>query len=165
MQPSSVQLLRAVVANLEELVIPQLEGDHARSAAECARMVVNHVILRLEGEGEVLGTDNAEKRLLLAGLATTLEAGRTTAGADLAAMVRSELEALPATMSYVSMDRLTMENDTLKEVLEQVIIALHEAAQALGRVEGMRSEIRAQLRAQLDRETSLVVPAMDRPPF
>jgi hypothetical protein len=168
MQPTSADILRAVVANLEELVLPQLEGDHARSAGECARMLVNHVILRLEAEGEVLAVDNAEKRTVLLGLARDLSAERVTPDiADLAAAIERGVAACPDVGEYRSVAALTAENDALKALMDVAVRRLHDARSELdeSRAAALRAALRVQLRAQIDREASLVAPAMDRAPF
>jgi len=51
--------------NLDELVLYQLEGPHATSAAKNMKLLLEHVIQRLPVEGATLATDNAEKRLVL----------------------------------------------------------------------------------------------------
>jgi hypothetical protein len=69
MNPSAQDILRGCVENLEELVAPEISSPHAKSAMMCARMLINHVILRLDQEGAALVEDCREKRRLLATLA------------------------------------------------------------------------------------------------
>lgn len=159
MRPTSAQILRAVVTNLEELVLPQLQGPHARSAAANAVMLLEHVILRLESEGEALGADNGEKRNLLGSLDEVPASLH-----DGAREVMQRLADTPETGGYASIESLTEENERLKSILDDWLTAIH-AADDLAEEETrrLRAPIRAQLRAQVDREARLVVPiALDR---
>jgi hypothetical protein len=170
-QPSNVEILRAVVANLEEVIIPELKTSHAKSAGACARMLLNLVGNRLEREGPLLCEDSAEKRAVLAELATTID--RTPAAASraslaaLAADVREHLAAMPHTDTYIGIEELTGENDSLQGLIERAVTALYEQRDHLGAdtYSALSQPIRTQLRSQIDRELSLSDPALDGPPF
>ena len=69
MNPSTQDILRGCVENLEELVMPEVTSPHAKSALMCVRMLINHAIVRIEAEGEWLAGDCREKRELLSKLA------------------------------------------------------------------------------------------------
>jgi hypothetical protein len=165
MQPTSIQLLQAVVANIEELMLPQLQGDHARSAGENARMVLNHVILRLACEGQMLADDNREKRQTLDAFAEAI----SSSGGDLSALsgrLRSGLERIAEQGDYRPVEALSQENFQLKQLMNDAVMGLHAGKDELGpRYESLRGGLRTQLRAQLDREASLVGPAFDRARF
>lgn len=159
MRPTSAQILRGVVANLEELVLPQLEGPHAQSAAANAVMLLEHVILRLESEGRALAADNHEKRALLGSL------GEVPAPLERAAREVSErLVDAPENGTYASIDALTEENERLKSILDDWLMAIHSAADVdEAETDRLRAPIRAQLRAQVDREAAFVAPvALER---
>jgi hypothetical protein len=153
-RPTSAQILRGVVANLEELIVPQLEGPHAQSAGANAVMLLEHVILRLESEGEALAADNGEKRALLGSLGDVpapLE--------DAAREVSRRLADTPEIGTYASIAALTEENEQLKSVLDDWLVAIHGAPELdEAETDRFRAPIRTQLRAQVDREAAFVVP-------
>jgi len=158
-RPTSAQILRGVVANLEELIVPQLEGPHAQSAGANVVMLLEHVILRLESEGEALAADNGEKRALL-GLLGDVPAPLEGAARE----VTRRLAGIPENGPYVSVDALTDENERLKSVLDGWLSAVH-AASDVDEAESSRlcAPIRTQLRAQVDREAAFVAPiALER---
>lgn len=154
MKPTSAQVLRGVVENLNELVVPQLEGPHAQSAVANATMLLEHVILRLESEGEALTADNGEKRALLQSLG---EVPAPLTGA--AHRVSEVLAETPAAGTYVSIDALTAENEALKAILDEWLRAVHGATDLdEATSQTLRDPVRSQLRAQVDREAELVAP-------
>lgn len=171
MQPSNAEILRAVVANLEEVIIPELQTSHAKSAGACARMLLNLVCNRLEREAPLLCDDSAEKRAVLTELAATID--RTPAAAScaplpaLAADVREYLAATPHTGTHIGIEELTVENDELKGLIERAVTTLYEHRDDLGTdaYTALNQPIRTQLRAQVDRELLLSGPALDGPPF
>ncbi len=166
MQPTITEILRAIVANLEELILPQLEGDHAQSAGYCARMLLNHLIQRIRKEGPLLCADSREKREMLKSLSEVIETGLK--GGDhpglraLSIEVREGLERIPYTQRYVSIEELTAENDSLKTLVEAVIRVLHEHRDRLDTevYDRLIESVRGQLRAQLCRELSLAQSAV-----
>lgn len=150
MNPSAQDILRGCVENLEELVAPELASPHAKSAMMCARMLINHVILRLDGEGEALATDCAEKRALFEQL---LGEGALPSGVATAAKAMLAQDE-PA---YTSIAALTERNDAWKRLVEQTTANL-----APGET---RKRIRQQLLAQVGRENVWCGPALDGPLF
>ncbi|MCK9541601.1 MAG: hypothetical protein M0R03_06165 [Novosphingobium sp.] len=150
MNPSAQEVLKSCVQNLEELVAPELTSPHAKSAMMCARMLINHVILRLDGEGEALAADCREKRALLAQLAQ-----EGTLDADCAAQVAAMLEAPEP--EHTSIATLTARDDAWKRLTERVLAGLGDGEP--------RARIRRQLAAQISRENACCGPAMDGPMF
>lgn len=170
MQPYPSDILRGVLENLEALVFPQLEDDHAKSVAKCTRILINHVILRLEQEIPALLQDSEEKRQLLNKLADDI-AALPTPQADslqsLAQSLRTGADEPPLSDSAATLEVVTAENDWLKETLEKAIYALHDKREELGEAHFARlnGAIRRQLRAQTERELALVAPAYGEDPF
>jgi hypothetical protein len=166
MQPLPSDILRGVLENLEELVFPQVEGAHAKSVAKCTRILINHVILRLEKEPELLAEDNREKRELLTRAANEIESGVAAEVPSVAQLV-PHLRRVASTVSPdQSLPALTDENDGLKAEFLSLLQRLHAERSALGDAfESLRKPLRAQLRAQMEREQSLVAPAFGSDPF
>jgi len=150
MNPSAQEVLKSCVQNLEELVAPELANPHAKSAMMCARMLINHVILRLGQEGDALATDCREKRALFARLA---EEGALDP--DSAADVTAMLEA--SEPEYTSIATLTERDEAWKRLTERALSRLGDGEP--------RARIRRQLAAQITRENACCGPAMDGPMF
>lgn len=150
MNPSAQEVLRSCVQNLEELVAPELQSPHAKSAMMCVRMLLNHVILRLDLEGQALAVDSAEKRELL----SALVADRSVSDglAEEIATMLGETE--PA---FTPIDELTARNEAWKKLIEKV---LHNAGDG-----ALRLRVRSQLVAQVARENAFCAPALDGPMF
>jgi hypothetical protein len=148
LNPTCPDLLRAVMTNLDELVLPQLEGPHARSAAKNIKLLLTHVIYRLEHQGGALATDNAEKRAVLAALTEQVGAG------DL----QARLDAIPSAGSYVDIDELAEEAAQLRQLAIDTSLHVHRNRDAIGadRAAALLSPLRTQLRAQLDRDRAAV---------
>lgn len=150
MNPSAQEVLKSCVQNLEELVAPGLTDPHARSALMCVRMLLNHVVFRLDLEGEALAADCREKRALFAALAQ--EGGLDTAlASDIAAMCGTDEPA------WTPIAEITARNEAWKRLAERVL-ASHIGSQA-------RTQVRDQLVRQIGRENAMCAPAMDGPMF
>jgi hypothetical protein len=147
LNPTCADLLEAVITNLDELVLPQLEGPHSRSAAKNMKLILQHVIQRLPVEGSALATDNDEKRAVLAEV--TEKAG--------ASELRSRLDAIPSAGRYVALADLADEAAALRQLSVDTSLFVHrnlaleesEAAELI-------APLRAQLRAQLDRDSTSI---------
>lgn len=149
MNPSAQEILRSCVQNLEELVIPEVSSPHGKSALMCIRMLINHVILRLDNEGEALAADSHEKRALFSTLA---------ADGRLPPEIATETDTLcrQEEPGYTSVASLTARNEAWKRLTEK---ALDQADTE------MRARIRQQLMTQLERENAWCAPALDGPLF
>jgi hypothetical protein len=166
MQPLPSDILRGVLENLEELVFPQVEGAHAKSVAKCTRILLNHVILRLERESELLAEDNREKRELLARTADEIESGAAANVPSVSQLVPRLRKVASTVGQDQSLSALTDENDGLKTEFVSLLQRLHAERSVLGDAfESLREPLRAQLRAQMEREQSLVAPAFGSDPF
>ncbi|MFH2012556.1 MAG: hypothetical protein ABIJ37_07660 [Pseudomonadota bacterium] len=117
--------------------------------------------LRLEKEGQQLFDDNKEKRQLLDSIIEKIGNSGMAQNNDLAELASKLSEGMknaPQAEHYVSVDELTIENDALKELLEDAIITLYEHDDIDPEsFEKLRQSIRKQLRAQLDREMALTM--------
>jgi hypothetical protein len=152
LNPTCPDLIRAVMINIDELVLPQLEGPHARSAAKNIRLLLANVLYRLEHEGEALATDNGEKRSVLSTL--TEQVGDLNGASEL----RDRLAAIPDRGSYVSVPALAEEATSLRQLMIDASLLVHRSAASLGedKAEEVLSPLRSQLRAQLDRDSAAV---------
>lgn len=148
LNPTCPDLLRAAIANMDELVLPQLEGPHARSAAKNITLLLTHVIYRLEHEGRALAADNAEKRGVLTAL--TEQVG--------AAELRTRLDAVPCAGSYVAIEELADEATQLRQIAVDASLYVHRNRDAIGAEEtaALLAPLRTQLRTQLDRDGAAV---------
>jgi hypothetical protein len=148
LKPTCPDLLRAVIANIDELVLPQLQGPHARSAANNIKLLLTHVIHRLQHEGNALAADNAEKRTVLAALTDQVGAN------DL----RSRLEAIPSAGAYTPIECLAGEAIHLRQLAVDTSLYVHGSVADIGedKVAELLGPLRAQLRTQLDRDSAAV---------
>lgn len=144
LNPTSRDLLRAAIATMEELILPQLEGPHARSAAKNINLLLTHVIHRLEHEGPSLAEDNTEKRAVLSALTDRIGATE----------LRTRLDAIPAAGSYVTIEDLASEAGQLRQLAIDASLHVHRACEERAAV--VLAPLRAQLRAQLDRDVAAV---------
>jgi len=152
MQPSSIEILRCCVENLEELVIPEVTSRHATSAVNCIRMMLNHVALRLELEPAALSQDNREKTDLLA----ELEADAALPAA-LRETIASALGEAGSAADASGVEALTRVNEALRRGYVAVLDANIS--------DDVRRRLRAQMRAQIEREGRYTMPALDGPLF
>jgi len=148
--PSAQDILRGCVQNLEELVMPEIGSPHGKSALMCIRMLMNHVILRLEHEGAALEVDCHEKRDLFSELLADHAISKEIADAAIDMLGTDE-------PSYTPIQEMTARNDAWKRLVEQT---LGDAGR-----EDVRALVRRQLRAQIERENSYCGPALDGPMF
>jgi hypothetical protein len=147
LNPTCTDLLQAVIANLDELVMPQLEGPHARSAAKNMKLILEHVIQRLPVEGASLAQDNAEKRVVLAEV--TQEAG--------ASELYARLGAIPTAGDYVSLADVAQEAAALRQLAVDTSLFVHRSTDLDDeRTDALLAPLRAQLRAQLDRDAASI---------
>jgi hypothetical protein len=168
MQPTNIEILRACVVNLEEVVTPNLEDPHARSAALCIRTLLNHVALRLEKEAHNLQADSREKRELIAGLIPrlrTVAGGAADALKDLAARLEQGVRSTKENPAYITPEALTEENDALRRL---VVDCLKTLQARRGDIEAetfaeLKRTIRKQLRAESMRDNTTVL--IDGPLF
>lgn len=164
MHPSITRILQGIVADLDHLILPQLKGPQAESAGQCARMLLDHVIHRLENEGPSLHADSLEKRQVLQEIARLLTATPATAEhpqlQSLVCGIREGIDRIPPTPRFISFEEITAENDRLKALMETAITVLHERRSELDSkaYDDMRKTIRHQLRSQLNRELAAIEP-------
>lgn len=152
MQPSSIDIVRGCLENLEEMVFPEVSTPHGVSAVRGVRMMLKHLVLRLEKEAAALVLDSKEKRELFSQAAAEAQLDERVRR-----IIRQGVEAAPAPLPLVSPEALTAENDHWKRLAERVL--------AEPGAEPIRGRIRRQLRAQMDREAEYTVAAIDGPFF
>ncbi|TAM64460.1 hypothetical protein [Mycobacterium sp.] len=152
LNPTCPELLRAVIANLDELVLPQLEGPHARSSVKNMKLLLTHVIHRLEHEGPELAADNAEKRVAITELV------ELAPDLDGAAELGRRLEKIPSAGSYVAVATLADEAGQLRQLAIDASLLVHGNTAALGqeKADELLAPLRRQLRAQLGRDLGAV---------
>jgi hypothetical protein len=146
MQPNPIEILRCCVENLEQLIIPEITSKHGTSAVNCIRMMLNHVALRLELEPAALAEDNLEKRAILEELATEAQ------------IPSAAREAVASALAGISADA---DATSVNEGLRRGFIALLDADIP----DEVRRRLRAQMRAQIEREGQYTLPALDGPLF
>ncbi len=170
MQPTPTNILRGVLENLEALVFPHIQDPHAKSVAKVTRILIDHVILRLDQEIPTLLTDSAEKRALLARLAQDIASLPHEQAGGLSMIVdtlKAAAERPAPSDVAATLEIITADNDRLKEAVEKAIYALYDARSQLTETTFARlnGAIREQLRAQTERELALVAPAYGNDPF
>ena len=163
MQPLPVNILAAILENLDSIVFPEISSPHARSTAKCTRILLNHLILRLEAEPMLLIQDSNEKRAMLAELASDAASLEHVPPALLHALVAAVSPTVPHSETNAGLECLTTENDRLKAVVEDLLILLRGARTSLGEAvfTHLNDRMRKQLSAQVERELSLVAPAFE----
>jgi len=148
LNPTCSDLLRAVIANVDELLLPQLNGPHAISAAVNIKLLLVNVLQRLEHEGNDLATDNVEKRAVLATLADNVDAPE----------LRSRLDAIPRAGNYVAIKQLAEEAIALRQLAVDSSLHVHRNAATIGeeKAAALLGPLRSQLRAQLNRDGAAI---------
>ena len=165
MQPTNIEILRSCVVNLEEVVTPNLDDPHARSAALCIRTLLNHVALRLEKEAQNLQQDSREKRELIAGLIPRLQSISGDALPALARRLDIGVSAIAANPEYITPAALTAENDALRRLVVDCLKTLQAQRDAIATdvFAELKRTIRTQLRAESVRDNTTVL--IDGPLF
>lgn len=168
MKPSASHLIEAARLALEEYVAPDVKGELAASAVRSIKMILRHLAVRSECEGEILWAENRALRSVLSQCAEVLKEMRQPPGTDLAprlaqALSTSKVEAA----EYPSTGLLDEENTAMRFLLDEVLnavlsaLATHPEREALVT---MRGAIRAHLDQQLLRERVLYFPVFTGPP-
>lgn len=150
MNPLAQEVLKSCVQNLEELVAPDLSDPHAKSALMCVRMLINHVVLRLDLEGDALVEDCRDKRALYSGLADA-----DSFDPSLVFDIRGLLKIEEPVHTPIAL--ITARNEAWKRIAERILASQID--------EQTRHSVRAQLQRQIGRENAYCAPAMDRPMF
>lgn len=164
MRPRADEILHSVIATYEEYVLPEVRDPFARSVALTTANLLRHVNLRIQHEGPALAADNAELRALLAVVRSFLhdvggEGDVTSLLVDLDAIGDARTTG-PA--AYPTLTDLIDDATDLRWLLQRAIRLLEgrraelEPNPAYG---PLRRDIRRYLRASLEREGALVVPA------
>lgn len=172
MRPSSKQLLAGIKWSFETYAVPDISSRLGKSAARSIDMLLDHLLERVDGEGEVLMEDNQEMRTLFRDLTGLLgPALGDGAGAELRSAVselkkKLEKQYRPAE-SYPGVESLTEENEDLKRTLVGLIRAVQGDRSALSAATHEEADqmIRTQLRSQLDREHQWIAPILGKRPY
>lgn len=147
MQPSSRQLIEAIAAAIDDVILPQVEEKQAASSLRAARTLLEHLAVRVEIEPDIIAADNRDASEALAAMMALL--GKPADPVDLGEGFQGAVAA----------------NRTLQERLDAVARALPpESAPA-----GASVEVRALLRDYIDRrharERPMIFPAFLGTPF
>lgn len=153
-RPDPDQLLQSLRVSLNETVAPAITDRWARYVASAMDLVLQHLQLRLAGELEMLGADNADMAESLAGIASAAAAGSYPP--HLAARLQ---DALTAT-SPVAAAGLASATETNEALRAQIVAALRvlDEPDAGEAAEAVRDELHRLIRRQVDRAGALVSP-------
>jgi hypothetical protein len=160
MRPRADEILHSVIATYEEYIVPEVDEPFAKSLAATIANLLRHVQLRIEHEGPILFTDNAEIRDVLSTVRAYCEevAVLDDLGDDIAKTLDASTRDPGA---YPTLHAVVDEATELRWALQRAIRALEERREALDgeRYREIRTAIRRYLRASIEREAALIVPA------
>jgi hypothetical protein len=164
MRPSSDELLASLRYSLSATILPKVEDRWARYVATAMDLVLEHLQLRLAGEGSSLAEDSADMAAVLAGIADTVAvmgAEGDDARRELAASLGDVLPAPGATTpAWEDVAGRTAQNERLRAVVVDVLRWLDDAEERepLPEVADIRDRVYRLVRRQTDRNTALVRP-------
>lgn len=159
LKPSSPALLATVRSALKDTVAPELTDIRARSALTSIDMILRHVALRIEDEGQVLTDDAIDARALLGGALGWLDGQGAQACAE---AIRAALAITRDPAVYPSLAMMGEEAGHLRALVRDVLVLLleHEAAgRADAASDTLHDALRGYLGRQIEREAQLVEPA------
>ena len=172
MRPSSRQLLAGIKWSFQTHVVPDVSSRLGRSAARSIDALLEHLLERVDTEGELLVEDNTEMRDLFSDLGSLLgpELGKGPDAnlRDAVAQMNDSLQhQYRPPGSYPGIASLAEENEDLKRTLVELIKALRANRRALSASTYEEADrlIRAQLRGQLDREHRWIAPILGKSPY
>jgi|SRR5829696_6295220 len=164
MRPSSDELLASLRYSLSSAILPKVEDRWARYVGTAMDLVLEHLQLRLAGEGSSLTEDSADMAAVLAGIADTV-AVMGAEGDDVRRELATSLgDLLPAPGSTPppgeDLAGLTAQNERLRAVVVDVMRWLDEAdgRGSVPEVADVRDRVYRLVRRQTDRNTALVRP-------
>jgi len=168
MKPTASHLIEAARLALEEHIAPDVKSELASSAVRSINMILKHLAVRSEQEGEILWQENQALKGLLLRCADTLNKLKQAPVPSLSERIENVLsESQVAAQEYPSVELLDEENAALRLLLDDV---LHSLLQALDDhperdiLQTIRADIRAHLDEQILRERVLYFPVFTGPP-
>jgi hypothetical protein len=164
MRPTSDELLASLRYSLSATILPKVEDRWARYVGTAMDLVLQHLQLRLAGEGSSLTEDSADMAAVLAGIAETV-AALGAEGDDVRRELATSLGDLllaPGTTQPAGEDLagLTAQNERLRAVVVDVLRWLDEVEERgpVPEVADIRDRVYRLVRRQTDRNTALVRP-------
>jgi hypothetical protein len=164
MRPSSDELLASLRYSLTATILPKVEDRWARYVATAMDLVLEHLQLRLAGEGSSLTEDSADMAAVLAGIADTVAVMGGEGDDSRRELAASLGELLPApgatTPAADDLAGRTAQNERLRAVVVAVLRWLDEADERapVPEVADIRDRVYRLVRRQTDRNTALVRP-------
>ena len=168
MKPSASHLIEAARLALQEHVAPDVRNELAASAVRSITMILKHLAVRSDQEGEILWAENRALKHVLLRCADTLSAMDQPPNPQLADRIEDELStSRVAALEYPSIALLDEENAALRLLLDDLLNSILSALRDHPEREVlqlMRGQIRAHLDAQILRERVLYFPVFTGPP-
>ncbi|GAA0997340.1 hypothetical protein GCM10009555_094720 [Acrocarpospora macrocephala] len=149
MRPSPDDLLDSLRLSLNETLLPHVEDRWARYAGAAMDLLLQHLKLRLAGEGDALAEDSADMLAVLAAIGGS------------AAALGGEWDSLAELVAGAAGDPpgdATARNEQLRGVIVAVMRWLDEAEGADPAVQDLRDEVYRLVRRQVDRTKPMVEP-------
>jgi hypothetical protein len=162
-RPTAHELLESVRHSLREEVLPAVDDEWARYVAKCADKLLVAVQVRLALELEHMVVDTAETAALLAEVRAQLPEAPELAGVHDALAVDVPVPVEPALVAGLA-ERAAAADEQARAALVALVDALYAvqerplADDLRARVEAAHDTVRAQLRRQLERDTTLMAP-------
>ena len=148
MRPNPDQLLQSLRVSLNDTVAPAVTDRWARYVATAMDLVLQHLQLRLAGELDTIGADNADMALSLAELASS-----TTNERLAAAIAPAEPDSTPGELASA-----TELNERLRARVVDALRVVDEAPADDAEAARCRDELHRLIRRQVDRVGALVAP-------
>ncbi|HJQ42189.1 MAG TPA: hypothetical protein VJ831_03825 [Jatrophihabitantaceae bacterium] len=155
MRPDPDQLLQSLRVSLNETVAPAVTDRWARYVATAMDLVLQHLQLRLAGELDALGADNADMAETLAGIASAAAAGSYPP--HLTERLQGTLTGPAPNGTTPDLTSATESNEALRAQVVAVLRVLDEPDAGDG-AEAVRDELHRLIRRQVDRIGALVTP-------
>ncbi|MBT4161318.1 MAG: hypothetical protein HOC70_14760 [Gammaproteobacteria bacterium] len=153
MRPTIAELIRGVSWALDERVRPNVEDKWANSHLQSIGSILRHVAVRSEGYQQILIDDIEDQKELLSEARSEL-AGQS-AFDKLTAEIDQTLSAdWPEHKGHRLVRSLEDESFHHRNVIDQLVIALHEAADT-DSVKDLHQKVVDYLRRQIEREAPL----------
>jgi hypothetical protein len=144
-RPYPDDILRSMRHSVDTYLVPNLTDRWALYVARSMKRMLVHLERRFDLEGDLLVEDSRDLQRLLAGLGEGLPAELAGQLADLDTDYPRE---------FVRVATLAGDNERLRDLLDRAIRSLPADA----RYDGVRADIRACLRRQMERDVQLAEP-------
>jgi hypothetical protein len=156
MQPASEDIVKNIIAAIDEVILPAIDDKQAASALRAARTLLDHLQKRIPAEAGILLQDNADA-------AQTFESLTEAFASEPACAALRHAPAQSAAAETIA--ALRDVNLRLQQAANDALLALpNPAAQSAAEGE-IRKALRAYLTRRLARERELFFPTFLAPPF